>query len=220
VNQSDRPQEEVELLLNQVLEDQEELRAALARELHGELGALLTGMSLELSAVARGPEVDAALDSSRALLREAVVLKRRFIERLYPSTLSLLGLGPAVEGLARTFAEAYGVTVEARIHEVAIPDDCGLGIDLYRVAEAALENVARHAAAGQVEVMLSEAENGLTLVVRDDGTGFDVARAGSCPGFRLMRYRLGRWGGALELQSSPGQGAMLTARASLPGPTA
>lgn len=217
VNGTDKDREDLEQLLNQVLSDQEELRSALARELHNELGALLTGMSLDLSSlqspsVARSPEVEVALDSSRALLREAVTLKRRFIERLYPSTLGMLGLGVALETLVRNFSDAYGLAMEAAVGDVVLPEANGMDIDLYRVAEAALENVVRHASARSVQLVLSRSGDWLVLVVRDDGIGFDLETVGPTPGFRLMRHRLSRWRGELQLKSAPGGGASLTAR--------
>jgi len=222
---TEKNREGLEQLLNRVLSDQEELRSALARELHNELGALLTGISLELSSlqspsVARSPEVEAALDSSRALLREAVTLKRRFIERLYPSTLGMLGLGVALETLAMSFGDAYGLAMEAAVGDVELPVANGMGIDLYRVAEAALENVVRHASARTVQLVLSRSGDWLVLVIRDDGIGFDLATIGPTPGFQLMRYRLARWHGDLQLASAPGVGASLTARAPVWGASA
>lgn len=222
MNAQRRP-EDLERLLNQVLTRNEEFRALLAREMHNELGALLTGMSLDLSGLrslggAGDSEFAAALDSSRALLREAVVLKRRFIEQLYPSTLELLGLGSAVESLARGFGAAYGLDVEVAAEEVATASGSGLGIDIYRVAEAAMENVVRHASARLLRVALGEADNWLVLVVSDDGAGFDSSAADHSSGFELMRHRLGRWRGRVEIQSAPGEGTAITARAPLPRP--
>ncbi len=217
VEQSQQRLAEIQQLLDQVLTEHEVLRASLARELHNELGALLTGMSLDLSGLgvaagAADPETESGLDSARALLREAVALKRRFIERLYPSTLELLGLGAAIETLARGFGEVYGFAMEVAVGDVQLPAGSGLGIDLYRVAEAALENVARHASAGCVEVVLTDGNDGLVLVIRDDGTGVDPGRLASGTGFRLMRHRLGRWRGELSLDSRSGGGTALTAR--------
>lgn len=213
--------EELQQLLNHLLEVQEELRATLARELHNELGALLTGMSLDLSGLQVSPagriaDFETALDSSRALLREAVNLKRRFIERLFPSTLELLGLGPALETLSQSVADEYGLSMQTTVVDVNVSIERGLGIDFYRVAEAALENVVRHATAASVEMALNQADDSLVLLVRDDGVGFDPAKIREGLGFRLMRHRLGRWGGEVTLDSRPGQGLTLIARARLP----
>ena len=216
----------LELLLDQVLSAHEDLRGALARELHNELGALLTGMALDLSrlqspSIPRSEEVEAALDSSLALLREAVILKRQFIEKLYPSTLQLLGLAIALETLAKSVSDEYGVQIDTFVDTLETPLRPGMDIDIYRVAEAALENVVRHSGSTTARLSLTEDDRWLVMVIGDDGAGFDIAAETRgkhmAKGIRLMRHRLKRWNGELHVESAAGAGATVTARVPLAG---
>jgi protein-histidine pros-kinase len=203
-------------LADQLLVAQEELRAALAQEMHTELGSLLTGLAVDLSRINSGDEPgcthELALDSSRALLRQAVVLKRSFIEKLYPSTLRLLGLGASLESLANEFSLCYGVTAVA----VIVPPEPSIAepvaIDLYRLAQAALDNVAGHANASEVRLDLAQEADDVVMSIRDNGGGFDAARCPQGEGLRLMSYRMARWGRKLHLSSTPGGGTTIVAR--------
>lgn len=221
MNQADAGHDDSGYLLDHVLSGHEFLRESLARELQNELGSVLAGMAVDLSGLdhstpGMNADAQAAVESSRSLLREAVVIKRQFIERLYPSTLHLLGLGVALETLARHVAESCGLDVEVTVAEIESPLPGSVEIDLYRVAEAALDNVVRHAAAQTVELVLTRPGKYLLLVIRDDGVGFELHDLDRCTGFRLMQHRLHRCHGELTLASAAGRGATLTARVPVP----
>ena len=195
----------------------EDERAHLARELHDELGALLTAVKLDIARVrrlvAKGlvADIGERLVHMSGLIDEGITLKRRIIEDLRPSALSNLGLMPALEILAHEFGERSSLVVHTALSEVEADDDTKLAI--YRLVQEALTNVMRHAHAKTVWVSLEQEGRQLLLSVRDDGRGFD---ASSVPaghhGLLGMRYRMENLGGTLRLNSKVGQGTDIEAR--------
>ncbi|MFG6458492.1 CHASE3 domain-containing protein [Roseateles sp. BYS96W] len=193
----------------------EDERAHLARELHDELGALLTAAKLDVARIRRmtktAPDIDERLKHMSALLDQGIALKRRIIEDLRPSALSNLGLIPALEILTQEFAQRSGLQLSLELTDS--PTDEGDRLALYRLVQEALTNVMRHAKAKQVRVTLGEAEGWLQLHIRDDGQGFDPDAVGSGHhGLLGMRYRIESLGGTLQLLSAPGRGTLVLAR--------
>lgn len=194
----------------------EDERAHLARELHDELGALLTAAKLDVARVRRmtkasAPEIDERLKHMSELLDQGIALKRRIIEDLRPSALSNLGLVPALEILTQEFAQRSGLQLHLELVESATNNAGQLA--MYRLVQEALTNVLRHARAQQVRVQLSETEGWLQLQIDDDGKGFDPEAVGAGHhGLLGMRYRIESLGGTLQLLSSPGRGTMVLAR--------
>ena len=194
----------------------EDERARLARELHDELGALLTAAKLDVARIRRmtrtaAPEIDERLVHMVELLDQGIALKRRIIEDLRPSALSNLGLIPALEILTKEFTQRSGLQLSLELINTATDDADRLA--LYRLVQEALTNVLRHARAKHVRVSLGEAEGWLQLSVRDDGQGFDPAQVGAGHhGLLGMRYRIESLGGTLQLLSAPGRGTLVLAR--------
>jgi len=194
----------------------EDERARLARELHDELGALLTAAKLDVARIRRmtrtaAPEIDERLVHMVELLDQGIALKRRIIEDLRPSALSNLGLIPALEILTKEFAQRSGLQLSLELINTATDDADRLA--LYRLVQEALTNVLRHARAKHVRVSLGEAEGWLQLSIRDDGQGFDPAQVGAGHhGLLGMRYRIESLGGTLQLLSAPGRGTLVLAR--------
>lgn len=194
----------------------EDERARLARELHDELGALLTAAKLDVARIRRmtrtaAPEIDERLVHMVELLDQGIALKRRIIEDLRPSALSNLGLIPALEILTKEFTQRSGLQLSLELINTATDDADRLA--LYRLVQEALTNVLRHAKAKHVRVSLSEAEGWLQLSVRDDGQGFDPTQVGAGHhGLLGMRYRIESLGGTLQLLSAPGRGTLVLAR--------
>lgn len=195
----------------------EEERAHLARELHDELGALLTAAKLDVARVrrliAKGlvTDIDERLSHMSGLIDEGITLKRRIIEDLHPSALSNLGLTAALEILVREFGERSALAAHTSLVEVDTNDKGKLAI--YRLVQEALTNALRHAKAGRVWVSLSQDDAQILLSVRDDGLGFDtMAVPSGHHGLLGMRYRMESLGGTLALRSSPGQGTEIEAR--------
>jgi signal transduction histidine kinase len=195
----------------------EDERAHLARELHDELGALLTAAKLDVARVrrliARGmlTDIDDRLSHMSGLIDEGITLKRRIIEDLHPSALSNLGLTPALEILAREFGERSALVVHTMLEEVSTDDPGKLAI--YRLVQEALTNVLRHAQAKTVWIHLSLDGAQIVLRVRDDGRGFDpTAVPAGHHGLLGMRYRMENLGGTVRLMSAPDRGTEIEAR--------
>ena len=194
----------------------EDERARLARELHDELGALLTAAKLDLARLRKGaaPELTERLQHLGNVIDEGIQLKRRIIEDLRPSALTNLGLVAALEILVSEFAQRSGLTLKAELEAVPLEAEGQLAV--YRLVQEALTNVQRHAQARTVHLRLHarEAEGvaQVRLRLQDDGRGFDVAsqKTGS-HGLVGMRHRIEALGGRLHLSSRPGEGTLIEA---------
>jgi signal transduction histidine kinase len=194
---------------------QEKERAHLARELHDELGALLTAAKLDVARVkskipSTTPELQARMEHLTSTLNAGIALKRRIIEDLRPSSLSNLGLIPALEILATEFQERSGLAVVTNFEAVEVNDDSGLTI--FRMVQEALTNVAKYAEATEVTITLHSYANHVELVITDNGRGFDVpSRVGSSYGLKGMLHRIQALNGSLTIQSREGAGTRLAA---------
>lgn len=208
----------------------EDERHRLARELHDELGALLTAAKLDVARLRSrlaplGPELLDRLDHLGGTLTSGIALKRRIIEDLRPSALANLGLVAALDILTREHAQRSGVRLTTAFEPVpALTEEAEL--TAYRLVQEALTNIAKYAKASHVEVRLQAAEGGARIVVADDGAGFDTTQSQSAShGLFGMAYRVESVGGHLDVRSAPGQGTHIeaflpTAAASPTGPAA
>ncbi|MEJ8839257.1 CHASE3 domain-containing protein [Ramlibacter sp. AN1133] len=194
----------------------EEERGHLARELHDELGALLTAAKLDVARLKsrlgpqQPPEVGQRLQHLTETLNSGIALKRRIIEDLRPSSLANLGLTAALEILAREFSERSGIEVATNLESVQL--DEGSQLTVYRIVQESLTNVGKYAEATQVEVGVREYSNHVEVEIRDDGKGFDVRSAKpSTHGLAGMRHRVEAAGGRLTVSSQPGQGTRILA---------
>ena len=197
----------------------EDERHRLARDLHDELGALLTSAKLDAARIksrlaGRGPEVSQALERLGHLvgtLNTVIALKRRIVEDLRPSALSNLGLVATLEILAREFAERSGVAVHCEL--VPVPLAGAAELVVYRLVQEAITNISKYARAGQVWVGLHVRDGQVEVLVRDDGVGFDpAARPGSAYGLLGMRFRVEAERGSLAIVSAPGCGTLIQVR--------
>jgi signal transduction histidine kinase len=193
----------------------EEERGHLARELHDELGALLTAAKLDVARLksrlaAQAPEIGERLQHLTETLNSGIALKRRIIEDLRPSSLANLGLTAALEILGREFSERSGIEVAAALEPVELDESAQLTV--YRVVQESLTNVGKYAEARQVDIALRDYSNHIELEVRDDGKGFDVRGIKpSTHGLAGMRHRVEAAGGRLAVTSQPGQGTRIFA---------
>lgn len=191
----------------------EDERSRLARDLHDELGALLTSAKLDAARIQPrlagvAPEARDRLAHLVDTLNSGIALKRRIIEDLRPSALGNLGLGAALEILAREFAEQTGIAVHHELDAVGLDADSELVI--YRLVQEAITNIGKHARARQVWIRLDARGPDVQVSVRDDGVGFDpAARRASSHGLIGMRFRVEAHGGSLRLRSAPGQGTLI-----------
>jgi signal transduction histidine kinase len=198
----------------------EDEKSRLARELHDELGGVLTAGKLTLARAQRRVSGDPAMTELLVKvghhLSEGIALKRKIIEDLRPSTLSTLGLTTALAILSRDVGEQLGVPVHAEIAECHLSPDAELSI--YRLVQEALTNVGKYAQASEVWVRFKREAGALQIEIADNGKGFDTAslHVGS-HGLDGMRFRIESLGGTLAVVSSPGKGTRI--RATVPQPS-
>jgi len=199
--------------VRRVVEAQELERARLARELHDETGQALTSILLGLKSLEDGHDVDdsgAAVAELRQLVVSTLQDVRRLAVELRPAALDDFGLVPAIERLRDIVEEQGGISVDVQseLSDNRLPADVETA--LYRIAQEAFTNVLKHAGAARVTVRLSRRDDVVTLVVHDDGDGFDPTevRAGSL-GLLGMRERVNLLGGRLAIDSTEGAGTLL-----------
>jgi signal transduction histidine kinase len=196
----------------------EDERARLARDLHDELGALLTAAKLDVARIKprlqqSAPELMERLGHLTASLNSGIALKRRIIEDLRPSTLTSLGVVASLEILCTEFSERSGLKVSCDLQRVQLSPTGDLC--LYRLAQESLTNIAKYAQATQVKVTLHDHGDEAVFTITDDGVGFEPGHVRSgAHGLVGMRFRVEAENGRLQVQSQPGSGT--TVRASLP----
>ena len=199
----------------------EDERSRLARDLHDELGALLTAAKLDVARLKSripdiSPEAAARMAHLNETLNSGIAMKRRIIEDLRPSSLSNLGLIAALEIQAREFAEASEIKVETRLEKIKLTPSAELTV--YRLVQEACTNIAKYAKATEVRIQLLATSDGGLIEVKDNGLGFDTdtQRHPSSHGLLGMRFRVEAEGGRMKLESSPGRGTLVSA--TLPSP--
>lgn len=191
----------------------EDERHRLARNLHDELGALLTSAKLDAARIrsrlaGTAPEALERLAHLVDTLNSSIALGRRIIEDLRPSTLSNLGLVATLEILARDFSTHSGITVHSDLAPVKLETDAELVV--YRLVQESITNITKYARAKNVWIGLKAHEGQVEITVRDDGVGFDTrVQPRSAYGLVGMRYRVEAEGGSLSLVSALGQGTLI-----------
>ncbi len=203
---------QLRLLSGSIMVNQEKERSAIARELHDELGQVLT--ALRMDAVWLSNRLKATDDKAAErtltmcnLIDKTIEEVRNMATRLRPGVLDDLGLVDALEWYTTDFERRTGITcVFEHLNVPSINDTVATAA--YRITQEALTNVARHAFASHAEVVLRSEEGLLTLVAIDNGKGFDTSRLSETEalGVAGMRERAGLVGGVLEVQSQPGKG--------------
>lgn len=193
----------------------EDERGHLARELHDELGALLTSAKLDVAVIkpkvqAKMPDLLPKLQHLTETLNSGIALKRRIIEDLSPSALKTLGLVPSLEILISEVSCSTTVRFEHDLHSVRLSPDQQLVV--YRVIQESITNCLKYAHASLVKVSLLETGTMAIVEVEDNGKGFDPSMlvTGS-HGIRGMRFRVEATGGHLDICSESGRGATLRA---------
>ena len=188
-------------------------KARLARELHDELGALLTAAKMETEWIARQLD-DSALESCRERLARlsehlasGLALKRRIIDNLRPPLLEMLGLVSALRALGEEYARDAETKVNLELPEDDVEVAPDQALALFRIAQEALTNIRKHAYATNVKLALRVKPDGLELEVEDDGRGFNTAPARKRRhGLMGMKHRVQMCAGDISLVSRPGAG--------------
>jgi two-component system sensor histidine kinase UhpB len=199
-----------------VLRAQEEERRRLARDLHDEVNQALTAILLRLEALSQAapPELSSELSELKRLVNQAMSELLQLARQLRPTALDDHGLLPAMASQVRRFEAQTGIKAELNASgtDTQLPPDEEIAV--YRIAQEALANVARHADAREVSVGFRAGDDGVELTVRDDGRGFSTLepRDGGGLGLGGMAERARLVGGELTIESRPGGGTKLCLR--------
>jgi PAS domain S-box-containing protein len=220
-----RAQEALQIYSRRLIEAQEAERQSLARELHDEIGQVLTAVKINLQTVQSSSlpdDSEAHIEESIVIVDEALGRIRDISLELRPSLLDDLGLASALRWYVDRYGQRTGIVAEVLcgLEEEGgrLPRD--LETECFRIAQEALTNVARHARASRVRVQIEDSFEQLKLTIADNGIGFDserVLQTTSSPltlGLRGMRERVKAMNGSIEIDSSPGNGTKI--RASFP----
>lgn len=193
----------------------EEEKSRLARDIHDELGGILVGAKMDVAWAAQRakgalPDVADKLDRALAILDEGVEMKRRIIEELRPTLLDNLGISAAIDWQVRQACERAGLNCELNLADVEeLPPE--VSITLYRIVQEALTNIVKYASARNVDVELLADDEGVSLVVHDDGTGLPAGVESSrlSHGIAGMRQRVRALNGSFKIGSKPGSGTTI-----------
>jgi signal transduction histidine kinase len=210
---------DLQRLSAQLVSAQEEERRSIARELHDEVGQVLTAIKVELAVAQRdisaGGGSPQVLASARTITDAALHTVRDLSRLLHPTVLDDLGLAAALDSYLREFSRRHQLHTELlqdRMEGRLAPET---EVAAYRIVQEALTNVARHAQATVCRVYLQRLLNTVLITVEDNGVGFDVDpsnRAAAPQGLGLLgiRERAAQLNGTVRLESSPGTGTRLT----------
>jgi signal transduction histidine kinase len=198
---------------------QEDERRSIARELHDEVGQILTAVHVELSLAQRALAVkglnDGLLDEAQAVTDNALRTVRNLSQLLHPAVLDDLGLPAAIEWYLDGIARRHGLEVSLQLDGMAKRIEPHTEVAAYRIVQEAVTNVVRHAGASRCRVRLACRGGFLRVDVEDDGTGFDadaMARVGARRGLGMIgiRERVAQLRGSLVVDALPGRGTRVS----------
>jgi signal transduction histidine kinase len=222
LEQSRHMQDQLRLLSRQLLSVQEEERKMISRELHDQIAQTLTGINIRLAALKTASTLNTRglqekISSTQRLVEKSVDIVHRFARDLRPTVLDDLGLIPALHSFMKNFARRTGVHAHLTAFAAVEKLDTAKRTVLFRVAQEALNNVARHAHASRVEVSIQKLRGRVCMKIKDDGKSFNAERTlhangGKRLGLLGMRERLEMVGGKFVVESSPGNGTTIQAQ--------
>jgi signal transduction histidine kinase len=222
LEQSDRLQGHLRLLSRQILSAQEDERRKISRELHDVIAQTLTGINIRLATLKREASIntkglDRNIARTQRLVEKSVNIVHQFARELRPAVLDDLGLIPALHSFMKSFTMRTGVRTSLTAYAGVEQLDTARRTVLFRVAQEALTNVARHAQASRVQVSIQKVAGGICLGIKDDGKSFQVDRVNQSKGRKHlgllgMKERLEMVGGHFVVESSPGNGTMVQAQ--------
>jgi signal transduction histidine kinase len=225
LQQSKHMQEQLRLLSHQLLLAQEEERKKISRELHDVIAQTLTSINVQLSTLKNkaglnSKGLERRIARTQRLVVHSVNIVHQFARELRPTVLDDLGLIPALHTFMKSFAERTGIRVRLSAFAAVKQVDGHTRTALYRVAQEALNNVARHAQATLAEVSIQRLDGAVCMTIKDNGEGFQQKRAvrgkkGKRLGLLGMRERLEMVGGTFAVTSLPGKGTTVLAKVPL-----
>jgi PAS domain S-box-containing protein len=197
----------------------EEERKYIAREVHDELGQILTGLQMDVSMLSYrfGPAVPALREhllGTLELVNKSLAVVRNVASSLRPAALDM-GIVSAIEWLAERFGKNTKINCEMHVrdedHDIYLDENASIA--LFRITQESLTNVARHANASKVDITISQEGDDYLLEVRDNGNGFDFESIKKDTfGFIGIRERVFLLGGELSISSEPGSGTAIKVR--------
>jgi signal transduction histidine kinase len=196
--------EELSTLSTHLLRRTEAERSALAKELHDELGGLITAVKMDMSWLSArlGESLDAQsrekFDSVMQMLNQAMTLKRRVVEDLRPSLLDHFGLAVALRSHFNEHCVRAGIECVATLPEESLELDAVTQLSLFRVAQEALGNIIARGGAKNVEVVIEPEKDGYVMIIGDDGAPVDTNLARSMPS---ARHRIQWAGGSVAAEA-------------------
>jgi signal transduction histidine kinase len=224
LEQSHQLQEQLRHLSRQLLLSQEEERKRISRELHDEIAQTLTSINVRLAALKVAATVNTKdlqkkISSTQRMVEKSVDIVHRFARELRPTVLDDLGLIPALHTFVKHFSKQSRVHVRLTVYAAVERLDSVQRTVLYRIAQEALTNVARHARASRVDVSIQKLRRAVGVTIKDNGKAFQVERVlrtkkNKRLGLLGMRERVEMVGGRLRVESAPGKGT--TIRAEIP----
>jgi len=224
--ESARLQERLRHLSRQILSAQEEERKKISRELHDQIAATLTGVNIQLAdlkkeAVGNDEVLKRKIATTQKLVQDSVDIIHRFARDLRPSTLDDLGLIPALHSFAKTFSKQTGIRISLAVSAQVEKVDITKRTVLYRVAQEALTNVAKHARATEVKVKICSSNGSVIMCVVDNGKSFQIEpfsyrKGNKRLGLLGMRERVEMVGGTFLVESEPGKGTSVQANIPIP----
>jgi signal transduction histidine kinase len=219
---TEEAERELRRLSRQLVQAQEAERKSLSRELHDEVGQMLTALRMELRSLqdlrtAPEEQFNAHVDGAKRLAEQSLRALRDMAMGLRPSMLDDLGLGSALQWQARQFAKRTGIPVNVQIEGIPATLPEPYRTCVYRIVQEALTNCTRHAKAKTIDIAIRAQKDRLSVSVRDDGVGFDPLNVrGRGLGLIGMQERVMELGGELALVSQPQKGTVLSAKIPLP----
>ena len=211
-NELIQSREQLRKLTAHIQEVREDERTAVAREVHDELGQVLTALKIELSWLAKRyidhQEIAEKSSEIIALVNESILTVKRIVTELRPSVLDHLGLAAAVEWQLGEFRKLSGIDCSLEIHPGKIFVDEKIATNLFRIFQEILTNILRHAEASEVSVRLEQKEDGLRIRVTDNGKGIADSHLSSPTSFGLvgMRERVRVMNGEISIRRTPSKG--------------
>jgi len=225
LEQSRQMQQQLRLLSRQLLLAQEEERKKISRELHDVIAQTLTSINVQLAtlknkAALNTKGLERSIARTQRLVVRSVNIVHQFARELRPTVLDDLGLIPALHTFMKGFGAQTGIRVRLSAFEAVKHVNSDTRTVLYRVAQEALNNVARHAQARQAEVKIQKLDGTVCMTIKDDGKGFQGdstsrTKNGERLGLLGMKERLEMVGGNFTVTSTPGKGTTIVAQVPL-----
>jgi signal transduction histidine kinase len=220
--------ERLRALTASVQSAREEEATRIAREIHDELGSMLTSLKLDLASIRRETVASASdtdlsrvrekLETMMQLVDQTVDTVRRISSELRPSILDDIGLVAAIRWQAQEFEAKSGIACRYDIHLEDVDIDRQQSTAIFRVFQEAMTNILRHAQATRVDISLKKEDNEMVLTIRDDGRGItaDEKSGRQSLGLLGMRERVNLIGGAIDIAGVEGKGTVITVRVASP----